>query len=135
MKAFVSAVCPADTVFYSNLTNANHIIFASPLLTHTQASYDAMMTQSIGRAKRYGQRKTVHIYRFVALRTADVDILQEREQRMLVKQKVFKDGNGPGEEEAAVEWRLVSEDTVDDSMEAGWGSGYDFRSDPAADDE
>lgn len=128
-------------VIYSNLTNANHVIFASPLLTQTQASYDAMMTQSIGRAKRYGQQKTVHIYRFVALRTADIDILQEREQKTLVKRKVLEQGegavgDGPGTGQATTtEWLLVSEDMMDESMEAGWGSGYDFKSDPTAEDD
>lgn len=39
------------------------------------------MTQAIGRARRYGQEKRVHIYRFVALRTIDVDIMEQRERR------------------------------------------------------
>ena len=140
MITLFSAIYSADMAIYSNLTNANHVIFASPLLTQTQASYDAMMTQSIGRAKRFGQQKTVHIYRFVALRTADVDILQEREQMTLVKRKVLGNGeaavgDGPGTGQATTEWLLVSEDTMDESMEAGWGSGYDFKSNPTAEDD
>ena len=98
------------------------------------------MTQCIGRAKRYGQQKTVHIYRFAALKTIDVDILQEREQRTLVKKKVFIKSRaavrgGPGRQGPTVEWRLVSPDTIDDSMEAGWGSGFDFKSNPIEDDD
>lgn len=82
----------------------------------------------------------MHIYRFVALRTADVDILQEREQKTLVKRKVLEEGeaatgDGPGTGQATTEWLLVSEDTMDESMEAGWGSGYDFKSDPSAEDD
>ena len=129
-------------VLYSNLTNANHVIFASPLLTSTQQSYDALMTQSIGRAKRYGQQNTVHVYRFVALRTADVDILQERELKTLVKKTIYKRGGmylggGPASKRkvASVEWKLVREDAIDDSLEDGWGSGYDFKSNPTEDDE
>lgn len=141
MIILISAVYSANLDFHSNLTNANHVIFATPLLTQTQASYDAMMTQSIGRARRFGQQKTVHIYRFVALRTADVDILQEREQKTLVKRKVLEKGkeavgDGPGTGQAtATEWLLVSEDTMDESMEAGWGSGYDFKSNPSAEND
>ena len=99
------------------------------------------MTQCIGRAKRYGQRKTVHIYRFVALRTIDVDILQEREQKTLVKTLVEiedKSGlvvmGGPGRKLREKKWRLekkwelVSQEAIDGTMEAGWGSGYDFKS-------
>ena len=99
------------------------------------------MTQCIGRAKRYGQQKTVHVYRFVALRTADVDILQEREQMTLVrKQQAMAQGRvfmmgGPARRAPAVEWQLVSHQLMDGTMEAGWGSGFDFRSNPAEEDD
>ena len=131
----------SETASGINLTNANHVIFASPLLTNTQQSYDALMTQSIGRAKRYGQQNTVHVYRFVALKTADVDILQEREDKTLVKKTIYQRGKrylggGPASRRkvASVEWKLVSEDAIDESMEDGWGSGYDFKSNPNEDD-
>lgn len=61
-----------------NLTNANHIIFVSPLLVESQYKYDSAMTQAIARSRRYGQEKQVHIYHFAALRTIDVDILEHR---------------------------------------------------------
>ena len=100
------------------------------------------MTQSIGRAKRYGQQNTVHVYRFVALKTADVDILQERESKTLVKKTIYKRGirylgGGPASKRQVdfEEWKLVAEDEIDDSMEVGWGSGYDFKSNPNEDDE
>lgn len=43
------------------------------------------MTQAIGRSRRYGQGKHVHIYHFFALRTIEVNILQERFDKILVK--------------------------------------------------
>lgn len=43
------------------------------------------MTQCIGRARRYGQRRTVHVYRLVALDTVDVDVLEWREGKKLVR--------------------------------------------------
>lgn len=64
-----------------NVVNSNHVIFLSPLLAPTQDSYVAAMTQAIGRARRRGQEKTVHIYHFVALKTIDVDILEQRDRR------------------------------------------------------
>ena len=133
MIALISTIYVADMIFYSNLTNANHVIFASPLLTHTQQSYDALTKQSIGRVKRYGQRRTVQLYRFVALRTADVDILQEREPKLVVKQTVYK-GKG-ARKNAIVKWMMVGEKEMDVSMEAGWGSGFDFKSNPAEDND
>ena len=62
----------------ANLANANHVIFASPLLAKDQYEYDSAMTQAIARCRRYGQEKKVHVYHFAALRTVDVDILEHR---------------------------------------------------------
>lgn len=71
---------------YRNLTNVNHIIFLSPLLVPNQYQYDSATTQAIGRARRYGQKKVVHIYRFLSLKTIDVDIIEERTGKMVVKE-------------------------------------------------
>ncbi|KAI9883353.1 MAG: hypothetical protein M1823_004887 [Watsoniomyces obsoletus] len=49
------------------------------------------MTQAIGRARRFGQNKLVHIYQFVSLKTIDVDILEERTGK-----KVVQEGTGNG---------------------------------------
>jgi SNF2 family DNA or RNA helicase len=70
--------------FPSNLTNANHIIFVSPYLTERQYTFDAAMIQAIGRARRYGQSKVVHIYHFLSLKTIDVDTLQARKPGKLL---------------------------------------------------
>lgn len=61
-----------------NLTNLNHAIFVHPLLASSQAEYDAYETQAIGRIRRYGQAKTVHVWRFLAERTIDTDIFKDR---------------------------------------------------------
>ncbi|KAF9696594.1 hypothetical protein EKO04_005577 [Ascochyta lentis] len=71
----------SETAAGVNLTNANHIIFVSPLLVESQYKYDSAMTQAIARSRRYGQEKHVHIYHFAALRTIDVDILEHRHKR------------------------------------------------------
>ncbi|KAF2136382.1 uncharacterized protein K452DRAFT_138048 [Aplosporella prunicola CBS 121167] len=63
-----------------DLVNANHVIFLSPLLTDTETKYHAAMTQAVGRCRRHGQKNAVHVYRFVALQTVDVDILEQRER-------------------------------------------------------
>ncbi|PRP86950.1 DNA repair protein rad8, partial [Planoprotostelium fungivorum] len=47
----------------ANLTCANHVIFLSPLLASSEQIYRQAETQAIGRARRYGQKKTVHIWR------------------------------------------------------------------------
>jgi hypothetical protein len=64
------------------LVNANHVIFIAPLLTKTQYEYDSAMAQAVARCRRYGQKKTVHIYHVIAQRTIDVDILEHRHKRV-----------------------------------------------------
>lgn len=61
-----------------NLTNANHAIFLSPLLAVSKQAYDARETQAIGRVRRYGQVKHVHIYRFLTMDSVDETIYKER---------------------------------------------------------
>ena len=61
-----------------NLTNLNHAIFVHPLLADTQVEYDAYETQAIGRLRRYGQKKTVYVWRFLAEDTIDTQIYSQR---------------------------------------------------------
>jgi superfamily II DNA or RNA helicase len=72
--------------YYSNLTVANHVFFLSPYLTKgltAQQEFDSTMTQAIGRARRFGQDKTVHVYHFIASKTIDVDIIEKRSSKIL----------------------------------------------------
>ncbi|KAI5861205.1 hypothetical protein GGS23DRAFT_612184 [Durotheca rogersii] len=62
----------------TNLQYANHVLFASPLLAGTQEEWDAYTRQARGRCVRFGQRRTVHVYHFVAAGTIEVDVLELR---------------------------------------------------------
>jgi SNF2 family DNA or RNA helicase len=64
-----------------NLTNLNHAIFVHPLLASNQQEYDSHETQAIGRIRRFGQNKTVHVWRFLARETIDTKIFDERSGR------------------------------------------------------
>lgn len=66
-----------------NLTTCNHAIFVHPLLAESQQQYNAYETQAIGRIRRYGQTKTVHIWRFIARDTIDSEIYEERTGKKL----------------------------------------------------
>ncbi|KAL2374928.1 hypothetical protein RJ035_003387 [Blastomyces gilchristii] len=68
-----------------NLQNANHVIFFHPLFAKSQYDYNSGMAQAIGRSRRYGQQKHVHIYHFLALKTIEVNIFEQRRQERLVK--------------------------------------------------
>ncbi|OCH91470.1 hypothetical protein OBBRIDRAFT_812104 [Obba rivulosa] len=67
----------------ANLTCANHAVFLSPLLAPTQEIYDACETQAIGRVRRFGQTKHVHIWRFFSMDTIDVEIYEQRSGQKL----------------------------------------------------
>lgn len=56
----------------------------APLLAEASEEYFASWTQCVGRARRYGQQKTVFVYQFLALNTIDVDIFQDRMEKRLV---------------------------------------------------
>jgi len=48
------------------------------LLATSKQAYDARETQAIGRVRRYGQTKHVHIYRFLTMDSVDETIYKER---------------------------------------------------------
>jgi hypothetical protein len=68
----------------AHLTNANHVIFFSPLLKRSQYDYEAQMAQTNGRVRRPEQRNADCVYRFVSLDPIDVDILEHREHQLTV---------------------------------------------------
>lgn len=69
----------------SNLTTANHAIFLGPLFTNTLYNYRATETQAIGRVRRYGQQKKVHVHRLLAVDTIDQTIFNTRRGEERVK--------------------------------------------------
>ena len=69
----------------ANLTTANHAIFVHPLLTTTQQEFEACETQAIGRVRRYGQTRKVHLWRFLASETIDTEIYKQRVENASAK--------------------------------------------------
>jgi hypothetical protein len=52
-------------------------MFLSPMFPKSKEQYKATETQAIGRARRYGQTKTVTVWRFIAKDTIDVELYQQ----------------------------------------------------------
>jgi hypothetical protein len=71
-------------LIYRNLQCANHVIFLSPLFVSTQHDWEAGMTQAIGRARRYGQQRDVHVYHLLVKNTCEINIFQKRHTSKLV---------------------------------------------------
>ena len=55
----------------ANLTAANHIVFAHPVLQNGSRSPADIETQAIGRARRFGQVRTVKVWRFLSQQTVE----------------------------------------------------------------
>lgn len=58
-------------------------MFLSPPHMENQYKYESTMLQAIRRCHRFGQKETVHVYRYVALRTVDVNIIENRERSLI----------------------------------------------------
>ena len=67
-------LCRSESAAGANLTVANHAIFLHPLITDSPEEYEASETQAVGRVRRYGQKKKVFVWRFVAERTVEVEL-------------------------------------------------------------
>jgi hypothetical protein len=59
----------------SNLVEANHVMFVSPLFSTDQEKWDMCRKQAVGRCYRYGQKRDVNVYHIVAENTIEPDIL------------------------------------------------------------
>ena len=67
---------------------ANHIIFLQPYYTageNAQEKYSSAMTQAIGRARRWGQEKNVHVYYFLSVNTIDIDYYEARNNVIITR--------------------------------------------------
>lgn len=94
-------------------------MFISPLLSETAQEFHKSRTQCIGRARRYGQTKKVHIYDFLALDTLDVDITEDRQCKHLVQELPQSGEEG---------WKLISEEDMTDGEKVkSWRSGWERK--------
>lgn len=88
----------------ANLSNANHVLFASPFVTGNQQEYDSAMAQAIARCRRYGQKKEVRVYHFAAVGTIDMDILERRRRFGTASGAMWEEGGLPRAEKSASGW-------------------------------
>lgn len=68
----------------SNLHNANHVIFVSPLVSRQQSDWDAHMRQALGRCVRFRQSKKVFVYHLLMDETVEVDTLEWRMKKEVI---------------------------------------------------
>ncbi|KAI2676555.1 hypothetical protein CBS147355_5657 [Penicillium roqueforti] len=70
-----------------NLQCANHVIFLSPYFAPSDHDFEAGMTQAVGRARRFGQEREVHVYHLLVKNTYEVNIFQNAQSSKLVERQ------------------------------------------------
>jgi len=53
-------------------------MFVTPFVARNQYDYDSVMKQAIGRVLRHKQQRAIVVYMFIAARTIEVNILEDR---------------------------------------------------------
>ncbi|VBB80530.1 Putative protein of unknown function [Podospora comata] len=83
-----------DTSAGSNLTVANHIIFANPYFHPNKHHQAITVRQAKGRCLRYGQTKTVYVYHFMMAHTDEDRLLREHQVDNPAIKRYFDNVNG-----------------------------------------
>jgi len=130
----------------TNLTAANHVIIVHPMEAATREEAVAFEMQAVGRVRRPGQQRKIHIWRFVTVDTIEQRITEEHQEelwerqrsRILVSQPDAATQSlmqGDSDEEAAGQPFPASEDLCTQAYAPPAANGMSFAppSDPAMD--
>lgn len=71
----------------TNLTAANHVIIAHPMEAATSEEAVAFEMQAIGRVRRPGQLRRIHIWRFVTMDTIEQAITEQHQRELWERQR------------------------------------------------
>lgn len=71
----------------TNLTAANHVIMVHPMEAATREEAVAFEMQAVGRVRRPGQQRKIHIWRFVTVGTIEQKITEEHQKELWERQR------------------------------------------------
>jgi len=71
----------------TNLTAANHVIIVHPMEAATKDEAVAFEMQAVGRVRRPGQQRKIHIWRFVTVGTIEQQITEEHQHELWERQQ------------------------------------------------
>lgn len=80
----------------TNLTAANHVIIVHPMEAATREEAVAFEMQAVGRVRRPGQRRKIHIWRFVTMGTIEQQITEEHQKDLWERQRAKISVSQPG---------------------------------------
>eukprot|EP00930_Biecheleria_cincta_P090941 TRINITY_DN8043_c0_g1_i4.p1 TRINITY_DN8043_c0_g1~~TRINITY_DN8043_c0_g1_i4.p1 ORF type:complete len:399 (-),score=60.07 TRINITY_DN8043_c0_g1_i4:127-1323(-) len=85
-STFVLLLSLAQSASGTNLTAASHVIFLHPMLAASPEQAAAHELQAIGRARRYGQRRSVvHVWRFVTADTLEEEMTKRHQSALWMR--------------------------------------------------
>jgi len=70
----------------TNLTSSNHVIIVHPMEAATREEAVAFEMQAVGRVRRPGQQRKIHIWRFVTIGTIEQQITEEHQRELWQRQ-------------------------------------------------
>jgi hypothetical protein len=71
----------------TNLTAANHVLIVHPMEAATRDEAVAFEMQAVGRVRRPGQQRKIHIWRFVTVDTVEQEITEEHQKELWERQQ------------------------------------------------
>jgi len=80
----------------TNLFIANHVIFVHPMLCNNSEEARRYELQAIGRVRRFGQTKKVHIHRYVTADTIEEELVKRISPHVFQENSTLQDGQAPG---------------------------------------
>lgn len=82
----------------TNLTAANHVIIVHPMEAATREEAVAYEMQAMGRVRRPGQTRKIHIWRFVTVNTVEQVITEQHQKDLWERQHAKVEVNAPPED-------------------------------------
>lgn len=67
-----------DSASGTNMAHANHVILVHPMVAGCAEEQEAYESQAVGRIRRWGQKRQVHVWRFVMEGTVEADFAARR---------------------------------------------------------
>ncbi|CAE8695572.1 unnamed protein product, partial [Polarella glacialis] len=86
-----------DSASGTNLTAASHVVLFHPVVASSHEAAVACEMQAIGRALRAGQERTVKIWRFVVVGTAEQKVTEEHQKDLWARFRLEKATRGAKE--------------------------------------
>lgn len=71
----------------TNLTAANHVLIVHPMEAATREEAVAFEMQAVGRVRRPGQQRKIHIWRFVTVGTIEQTITEDHQRELWERQR------------------------------------------------